>query len=275
MAWYFFLLLLTPIVAPIAMIAIQEQRWFKKILFYYFPKVLRPLSYKLKPINVYYSKLTPEERKRFEWRAYYFLNTTSIEFRNFEGTKIVNFNAIRYLIASVATQMSLFLSEDSFDAFHRIIIYPEDYVSPVANRKHKGETNPAAGYIVLSLKSLKQGFATREDGINLLMHELAHALWLENQLFDYDIFEPDALARYLRIANAEMDKLQDGGEHFLRKYAATNREEFFAVAIENFFERPDEFQTELPQLYSAMVYLLKQDPIKLEPSQAQEIKTQL
>jgi len=251
------------IAVPVALVAIQEQRWFKKILFYYFPKVLRPISYQLKPINVYYNKLTPEERKRFEWRAYYFLNTTNIEFRNFDGTRFVNFNAIRYLIASVATQMSLFLTEDCFDAFHRIIIYPDDYVSRVTNRVHKGETNPLAGYIVLSLKSLKQGFVTREDGINLLMHELAHALWLENQLLDYDIFEPEALKQYQEIAQLELHKLSEEGEHFLRKYARTNREEFFAVSVENFFERPGVFSAELPQLYTALTQLLKQDPLQL------------
>ena len=265
MVWVYFSLILFLIATPIALVAIQEQRWFKKILFYYFPKVLRPISFNLQPINVYYNKLTQSERKRFEWRAYYFLDTTHIEFRNFDRRKIVNFNAIRYLIASVATQMSLFLTEDCFDTFNRIIIYPDDYFSRSTNRMHKGETNPAAGYIVLSLKSLKAGFVTRDDGVNLLMHELAHALWLENQLLDYDIFAQEALSRYQKISDLEMIKLSEEGEHFLRKYARANREEFFAVAVENFFERPAEFQQELPELYSAMVLLLKQDPVKLEP----------
>src|ERR1043165_3635042 len=82
--------------------AIRSQRWFKKILFYYFPRFLRPLSPRLKPINVYYKKLTPEERKRFEWRVFYFIESTQIEFRHFKPTQLINYNAARYLIASVA-----------------------------------------------------------------------------------------------------------------------------------------------------------------------------
>lgn len=242
----------------------REQRWFKKILFYYFPRYLRPLSHQHKPINIYYKHLSPEERKNFEWRAFYFLDTTSIEFRGFTGTELINQNAVRYLIASVATQMSLFLTEDCFDAFHKIIIYPDDYYSKITKQYHKGETNPSAGYIILSYPSFKKGFETTQDGINLLMHELAHALWLENKFFDYEIFEPQAMLRYERVAEVELASMDNSESHFLRPYARTNKEEFFAVAVENFFERPAALKKTLPQLYAAMVQLLNQDSLKLQ-----------
>ena len=66
--------------------AYWSQRWYKKLLYYYFPKFLRPITPQLKPINVYYKKLTPEERKRFEWRVFYFIESTQIEFRHFKPT---------------------------------------------------------------------------------------------------------------------------------------------------------------------------------------------
>lgn len=244
--------------------AMREQRWFKKILFYYFPKVLRPISFQLKPINIYYNKLSKEEKKRFQWRVYYFLDTTEIVFSQFKPTQLVNYNAARYLIASVATEMTLFLSDDCFDAFHKIIIYPDNYYSRITKQYHKGETNPAAGYIVLSWKSLNEGFASKTDGVNLLMHELAHALWLENKLFDYELFDEVALRQYERIADMIMLEMADDENHFLRRYALTNREEFFAVAVENFFERPEQFNLALPHLYGAMAMLLQQDPLKLK-----------
>lgn len=239
---------------------IRYQRWYKKLLYYYFPKFLRPISPKLKPINVYYNKLTPEERKRFEWRVFYFIDTTDIEFRHFKATALINFNETRYLIASIATQMSIFLTEDCFDAFDRIIIYPDNYYSPITKQYHKGETNPGAGYIVLSWTNLQTGFENKTDGINLLMHELAHALWLENELFEYDIFEPEVLAAYKTISWQVMAEMVNDNQHFLRRYALTNKEEFFAVSVENFFERPAAFKTALPELYSILAKLLKQDP---------------
>lgn len=243
--------------------AVRSQRWYKKILFYYFPRFLRPLSPRMKPINVYYKKLTPEERKRFEWRVFYFINTTDIEFRHFNVSKLINYNEVRYLIASIATQMSLFLTEDCFDAFAKIIIYPDQYYSPITGHYHKGETNPGAGYIVLSWTSLQTGFANKSDGINLLMHELAHALWLENELFEYDIFEAEALQNYKIIASKVMNEVTENNSGFLRSYAFTNKEEFFAVAVENFFERPEQFKSSLPELYFILAKLLRQDPAVL------------
>jgi MtfA peptidase len=246
--------------------AIRQQRWYKKILFYYFPRFIVPLTPGLKPINVYYKKLTPEERKRFEWRVYYFITSTEIEFRMFRG-QLINQNAARYLIASCATQLSLFLSDDCYDAFHKIVIYPDKYYSPITGNYHKGETNPAAGYIVLSWNSLNSGFANNTDGINLLMHELAHALWLENKLFNYRTFDFEALEAYevmAAVTTAEMQETE--GEHFFRRYALANEEEFFAVAVENFFERPVQFKATLPDLYVTLVDLFKQDPIQLYAS---------
>ena len=245
---------------------IRQQRWYKKLLFYYFPKFLVPLTPGLKPVNVYYKKLTPEERKRFEWRVYYFITSTDIEFRQFKTTQLINYNAARYLIASVAAQISIFLSEDCYDAFHKIIIYPDKYYSPITGQYHKGETNPGAGYIVLSWNSLNSGFANNSDGVNLLMHELAHALWLENKLFDYDIFEADAFSQYEKTAARESEKMILSDQHFFRRYAMANKEEFFAVAVENFFERPAEFRATLPELYATLVNLFKQDPLKLYAS---------
>lgn len=261
MHWLLFIVLMAVVLIPIASVVLQEQRWFKKILFYYFPRYLRPVSPQFKAIDQYLNRLTPEERKRFEWRVFYFLDSTHIEFRNFSPAQLINYNAVRYGIAAVATQMTLFLSDDCFNAFRRIIIYPQPYYSPITQQYHKGETNPAAGFIILSWESFRKGFEDRTDGINLLLHELAHALWLENKLFKYDIFDPSAFEHYTAAAKMVMTEMEYTSEHFLRGYARVNEEEFFAVAVENFFERPDQFKKALPVLYASMVKLLKQDLI--------------
>ncbi len=256
-----FLALISIIALPVTIVAMQEQRWFKKILFYHSPKYLRPISHKLKPINIYFNKLTVAKRQEFNWRAYYFLDTTRIEFYHFKATQLINYNAVRYLIASVATQMTLFLSEDCFDAFNKIIIYPDQYYSPLTGKYHKGETNPAAGLIILSWESFKSGFLNSNDGINLLIHEFAHALWLENKLYDYEIFSAKAFHQYELVSNKFLNEERDPTK-FLRKYAYKNKEEFFAVAVENFFERPHIFKKELPILFGCMVSLFNQDPTK-------------
>lgn len=244
--------------------AMREQRWFKKILFYKFPKYLRPISYQHRFINLYYNRLTNEERKKFEWRAYYFLDTTDITFKNFSPTDIVNINSVRYLIASVATQMTLFLPEDCFDAFHKMIIVPDKYYSKQTGRFHFGETNPGKGVIILAYSNLTRGFEQAKDGVNLLMHELAHAIWLEHHHLGYQIFDDLHLEKYKQLAYKEMMLAENETHHFFRKYAFANEEEFFAVATENFFERPSDFKLAQPELYQAMVNLFNQDTLHLQ-----------
>ena len=46
----------------------------------------------------------------------------------------------------------------------------------------------------------------------------------------------------------------------LRPYAGTNPAEFFAVATEVFFNRPDALRTHEPDLYAELAAFYRQDP---------------
>jgi Mlc titration factor MtfA (ptsG expression regulator) len=63
-----------------------------------------------------------------------------------------------------------------------------------------------------------------------------------------------------RLAYLEMDHLHANESHFFRRYAFNNIEEFFAVAVENFFERPHQFRSELPHFYSLLARMFNQTP---------------
>jgi len=56
---------------------------------------------------------------------------------------------------------------------------------------------------------------------------------------------------------------QQGNKNLLGEYAAINYHEFWAVAVETFFENPVRFKHELPDLYEAMVRLLISGPAEL------------
>ena len=45
---------------------------------------------------------------------------------------------------------------------------------------------------------------------------------------------------------------------------SANLEEFFAVSVESFFERPVAFKKNMPELYACMCNLLNQDTFLLE-----------
>ncbi len=116
--------------------------------------------------------------------------------------------------------------------------------------------------IVLSWNHFVDGYIKPDDGRNLGLHEMAHALHLENRIFngEFKFFVQEDLDLWNALSLLEIDKIRRGEAHMFRDYAATNKDEFFAVAVENFFERPREFGNQMPAVYEVLVKLLKQDP---------------
>lgn len=131
--------------------------------------------------------------------------------------------------------------------------------------QHRGEVNPAAKTIALSWKDFAMGYL-KKDGRNLGLHEMAHALRLENRVKnqEYNFLDKDALEQWEKCAHLTMEEINKGQETFFRAYGGVNNEEFFAVAVENFFERPISFKEKHPLTYSTLCNLLRQDPVLLE-----------
>ena len=126
----------------------------------------------------------------------------------------------------------------------------------------KARSKDAKNSMAVGIDLVKKGEADAFDGRNLGLHEMAHALWLENRIYnaETDFLEPTILARWKELARIEADRINNDKPTFFRKYAGRDQAEFFAVAVEYFFEKPGAFKQELPELYSALAGLLKQDP---------------
>ena len=231
--------------------------------FHYLPFTLGSENMGIQPYFALYPKLTDAFKKKFQWRAFYFLHTTDIAFREFEGYTRQDQEKIRHLLASVAAQMTLFLPVKCFLMIHTIIVYPKPYFSRVSQRFHKGETNPQAGVIALSWTGISEGIESITDGLNLIIHEYAHALWMEHAFTNYETFKNEAADNFQRAAVEELKQAAEKSDHFFRDYGLTDFHEFMAVAAENFFERPDQFEKRLPHIYRAMVELYRHDPIRI------------
>ena len=119
--------------------------------------------------------------------------------------------------------------------------------------------------IALSWKDFVEGYL-RKDGRNLGLHEMAHALRLENRILnqEHSFLKAHDLKEWELHAQRTMKEIQEGNESFFRDYGGVNNEEFFAVAVENFFERPIEFKEKHPLTYQTLCRLLRQDPVLLE-----------
>lgn len=148
--------------------------------------------------------------------------------------------------------------------FDKILIYPASYYSTSRKSYHTGEVNPKLGVIVISWKSFVEGLINNSNGVNLGIHEIAHALQLENQIRfngESDFLDKNLWSEYKLLADMEQERVQSGHTSLMRDRAGIDEHEFFAVALETFFERPAEFKAEIPELYQTLVKLLRQDPL--------------
>lgn len=229
-------------------------------------KVFRQLKNNKKKYNdlltknlSYYKSLPEQKRKKFLKRVIEFLITK--EFMPKEMLILTEENKL--LISASAIMITFGLKDYLLSHFSKIIIYPGIYYSTYNKQYHKGEVN-SKGVIVISLKDFNHGFAFPEDGVNVGIHEMTHAIYVD-LLLNSDCYKEfaDRFRHWLRVTEADFQKLKNGNGIFLRNYAGTNRSEFFAVCVENFFERPQKFKKELPNLYYNLVYLLNQDPEKI------------
>lgn len=122
------------------------------------------------------------------------------------------------------------------------------------------------GPVVLSWHHSKQGAADEQDGRNVVLHEFAHQLDdLSGQTNGVPLFRKgQSFAEWERVfleAFARHEYMVGKGERpVLDPYGATNHQEFFAVAIEAFFEKPGRLKRDEPLVYFQLSRLLGLDP---------------
>ena len=166
---------------------------------------------------------------------------------------------MKLLISSTAIKLTFGYSNAYLSHFRTIIVFPTDYFSKSSKQNHQGEVNPK-GILVFSWNNFLAGFEDRSDGRNLGIHEMAHALFFEHRFGKLD----ENFMKYWRFIPrfylGELNDLRNGVTPYFREYALENEHEFFAVAVEEFFERPKELLNNHHQLYVLLAKILNQDP---------------
>lgn len=209
----------------------------------------------------YYRMLSGADRTKFERKVCNFLYSKRFIPRNMPEVPI----EAKVLIAASAVQLTFGLPSIYLQHFDKILLYPNEYYSSITRRYHKGEVNPRFGIIVLSWNNFAAGFSDDTDSVNLGLHEMAHALRLENIIRneEYRFFDEPLIRRFDELARTICKEITGYG-NFFRPYACTDEHEFFSVAVENFFERPELFKSQIADLYGIMTRLLRQDPLNLK-----------
>jgi Mlc titration factor MtfA (ptsG expression regulator) len=183
---------------------------------------------------------------------------------------------IKVTIAAHACLLWLHLDGPCYPTVHRILVYPTAFVPKFAPqyRSHYVEPIPVPamgeawrdGMVVLSWDDVRAGAANPAEGENVVLHEFAHQLDFEDGAGEgTPILEsPSLLRTWARVLSTHYEQLrrdaQAGRPTVLNAYGATNLTEFFAVATETFFAKPQQLRAAEPQLYEELEAYYRQDP---------------
>ncbi len=119
---------------------------------------------------------------------------------------------------------------------------------------------PAGGPLLVAEKSLLEGFAGEGDGINVMIHELAHCFDREARKGGLRVVADQAHPVPWGAAIEKAYMLHDFAASPLPGYAAQNEAEFFACASEMFFEAAPRLGASCPRLFALLEEFYAQDP---------------
>ena len=185
---------------------------------------------------------------------------------------------VRVTVAAEACLLLLGRDHDLYDDVESILVYPSTVLAAerrpgvferggavieesaaILGQAHRG------GPVILVWDAVKCGARDPVDGRNVVFHEFAHKIDMLGGAVDGTPPLPDGAARrswaevcsevYLALKASDPDVLR-----VIAPYGARNEAEFFAVATESFFERPEPLQAALPDLYALLAGFYRQDP---------------
>lgn len=209
----------------------------------------------------FYNNLNAKDKDTFERRVQLFIDLKTFIPRG--GLKKIT-PEMKAIIAGSAVQLTFGFKNVYFRYFRRILVFPDIYFNRITKQYHKGEVN-GRGIIVLSYNNLIKGFENNSDGINLGLHEMSHALQLENLVKnkEFDFLDKNALEEFKTEARKEILKIKNGENNLYRNYGSANFAEFFAVSIELFFEKPQNLYQYNSKLYTTIAAILNLNPMKI------------
>ena len=218
----------------------------------------------------HYALLSEDERRKLRDDLRIFVAE-----KNWEGCGgLVLIDEIRVTIAAQIALLVLGLDHDYFSSVKSILVYPAAYAVPVQARGSLivGEVDARLGEawyrgpVILSWDAALAGGRGRARGQNLVLHEFAHQIDMQDR--DVDGTPPlkdlAQLQQWQAVMADEFEELhrisRRGGRSLLDQYGVTSEAEFFSVATECFFERSRAMRLKHRRLYDTLRLYYGQDP---------------
>ena len=210
----------------------------------------------------FYRNLSSEDRNQFESDIQRFLSEIRIT-----GVQTEVTIEDRLLVASSATIPLFGFPAWNYKNLAEVLLYPEsfdrNYNIGSEDEIITGMVGNGAmeGKMILSKPSLHLGFDISNNKKNVGIHEFVHLFDKETGAIDGvpPGFEDKSYALpWLEFVKEKTDDII-ANQSDINSYGATNRQEFFAVASEYFFERPHLLKEKHPKLYKILSEVFNQD----------------
>ncbi len=205
----------------------------------------------------YYRELDAAGKTRFEREVRWFVDEQVIT--GPRGAEIDD--ELKVLVAASAVVVVFGRDGFRYPKLRDIVVYERSFDEDYSAGGNILGMVHGQGPILFSARSLKQGFRGEHDGKNVGYHEFAHVLDFDQGRADgVPGFMPwDTVKPWLELLHSETAQIEKR-RSILRRYAAKNEAEFFAVATEMFFEKPKKMKREHPELYGLLQQTYEQDP---------------
>ena len=211
----------------------------------------------------FYQDLGINKKKEFEKRVEHFLATVKIT-----GVNTVVEDVDKALIAASAVIPIFNFPDWEYINLNEVLLYPDsfnhDFEQQGDERNILGMVGTGAlnDVMILSQFELRQAFSNTTGKRNTAIHEFVHLIDKTDGTIDgipTSILDKKYTIPWLQLIQKKIEEIRNEDSD-INSYGATNESEFFAVASEYFFERPDLLQDKHPELYSILVRIFQHYP---------------
>ena len=196
--------------------------------------------------------------------------------KNFYGCGGLEINDdIRITIAAEACLLLLNRNTGIYPALHYILVYP--YAFKVERQQHNQDGTVSQmnsgllgeswdnSKVILSWDDVVNGAENFHDGHNVVLHEFSHQLDSEDGSANgAPLLKKNSYQVWAKVLSKEFETLVKASEHHSKAlmdyYGATSPAEFFAVATEVFFEKPQQMSALHPELFNELKTYYCVDP---------------
>jgi MtfA peptidase len=204
----------------------------------------------------FYEKISTNDQKKFVRRVKHFIRQRVYNVHLAYGTK-----EMPILIAANAVTISFKMAHYDLAHFTIINVFVDEFTEIGKPNNLKGLVKNKS--INFSWKHFVEGQNNTKDGINLGLHELAHAYYADNMLLNK--WRNNSFTRHYpefeKLAHKYISKQKLDLSGMYSEIALENVDEFFAESVELFFEKQNELRVKHREVFLQLGLVLNQQEI--------------